>query len=195
MPTSLEPIRYDVATPFLLATPLATDEIKIFVSSGGELLSVRDRLEDLVNLASKVLALSETTLRLRVYRWEDMVARRAPEDGKTIDLFVESARKSHVTVVLLECQLKEGTRAEMEAVLAETKVQLVVLRFVPDAGCSGADSDIDEFLREHKDDLLYKVTGDKQSDTVWLILFEVIMQVLTDSLIQQAKQVYGRDRY
>ena len=59
-----------------------------------------------------------------VWRWEERASTTAPSGGNANDLFVQMARESSVTIVLLRDKLRPGTREELMAVKDDEEVEL-----------------------------------------------------------------------
>lgn len=154
-----------------------TREIRIFLSSGDDASALRDRFERVVREVDEQFSM-RSDLRFRVVRWESVPAQKAP-DGNVNALFVNMARDSHLTVVLLLDQIRPGTLEEMEAVLTESDVQLAVLWFR--AGPDEAPA-LQEFLEKHRARLLYNATGPPDSEEAWLTMVRIITSVIVDAI-------------
>jgi hypothetical protein len=166
------------------------DTYTVFVSSGDDVQELRGRIKRLTQLLSEQLHLAGSGVSLRPILWEDVVA----QTGQTRlnEVFVELARSSHLTIVLLQCEVRPGTQEELEAVLEEGDIQVAVLRFIPDGGCESVDPVI-EFLEDRKDDfVLYNSWGPAESDDGWFALARVLFSLVI-ALAPTFKGAY-RDR-
>lgn len=106
-------------------------ELTVFVSSGDDVVCLRDLVDDLVRDAiNSEFQRASIPLRLLVSRWERSAPGRAADGEKVNDRFVALARKSSVTLCLLLDRLGAGTREEIEAVLDTPDVDLAILWFV-----------------------------------------------------------------
>jgi hypothetical protein len=177
----------------MLRPPHEIEEYTVFVSSGDDLKHLRKRIKRLVESFSEQLAEGGSGVRLRAELWEDVVARRPP-DGSPNALFVEMARNSHLAVVLLECEIRTGTREEIAGVMEETNTQLVVIRFQP-RKCEPSDKELLRFLDKSKRRLLYNVVGSASGDDGWHALIRTLVRVIAPQ-VSTTKETGGyRDRY
>src|SRR5947209_903654 len=110
-----------------LRAPLNARLVTVFVSSGNSpasLRRLRDRLQGFVDhVLNPMLFETGEQLRLQVVRWEDYAAQRSAQGVSTNERFVQAARDSHLTVVLLIDDIRTGTLEELEAVLDEQDVE------------------------------------------------------------------------
>src|SRR5688500_2019453 len=82
----------------------------VFISSGDEASVMKERVKRLIEeWINKQLLHGLWQLDLPVLDWRDIAAQRAPAGGRTNDLFVEHARRSSVTIVLLFDRVPPGT--------------------------------------------------------------------------------------
>src|SRR5665213_512229 len=87
---------------------------RIFLSSGDDASTLRDRVERLVqNAINPSLLQSGANIRLEVDRWEVTAASRT-RGANTNQQFVDRAREAHVTMALLLETLGNGTREELQ---------------------------------------------------------------------------------
>lgn len=101
----------------VLPAPLQTSSYRVFLSSGDDVVPLRDRAERLSEIASEVLSRSDRSSRLEIDRWED-AAPHVVDTDKVTDEFVGRALASHMVVALLLNEIRPGTFEELEAVLA-----------------------------------------------------------------------------
>lgn len=109
--------------------PRLTDvhRFPIFVSYGDEAKDLKATLKRLVeDVVNKQLSHADWPIELPIWDWRDIASQRAPQGGKTNDLFVEKARDSSATIVVLFDRLPPGTAEELQAVMGDDKVDLKV---------------------------------------------------------------------
>lgn len=111
-----------------ISTTQPASLLLVFLSSGDDVLELRElvyrTVEDAVN---PVLRTRGIPVRLDLDGWDRTPAHRVPP-GETVNTeFVGRACASHLVLGLLHKKLGEGTREELEAVLAKEDVQLSVI--------------------------------------------------------------------
>jgi hypothetical protein len=151
-----------MTTPYIQKAPIATQTYRIFLSSGSDATALRDRVERMVDTISKQFAHERLPLRFETFRWEHFAASKASTANPN-DLFVAVARDSHLTIVLLLNEVREGTREEIEGVLDEKDAQLAVVWCKHPDGL--ADKGVQAFLESHKGDFLYQVESNDAEST------------------------------
>jgi hypothetical protein len=146
----------------------------VFLSSPDEdfLVNLRDRVDSLVGELNAVLHWQREEFRFEVVRWETIAAQRASEDP--LLLFVEEARRSHITLVLLADEMKDGTREEIEGAIAQDGVQISLIRFTDKSRQEADRDELGERIQDirQRGKLISKVAPtDLGSDEVWIELF------------------------
>src|SRR5256885_13369168 len=105
-----------------LREPLNVDQYTLFLSSSDQAATrkLRRRVKALVDdvVGPQLRRFPEAEVSLAVDMWEREAAQKAPKGGKVNDLFVELARASALTLVLILDELRPGTKEELEAALA-----------------------------------------------------------------------------
>lgn len=135
----------------------STEHFILFISSGDDALSHRDLVDDLVRDAiNSELLTAGLPIVVTVDRWERTAPGRT--EGETInDWFVRRARRSSVALCLLVDRLGQGTKEELEAVLASEGVELSVIWFVDRT--TWPDTPVGEFLKSHEQRLFIDRAG------------------------------------
>ena len=151
---------------------------QIFLSSGDDARDLRDRVDGLVYRAiNPQLRQTGVPVRFEVDRWERSAAQRTPDGETTNHQFVQRARAANLTLALLLDSLGNGTREELEAVLADQS-ELSALWFVPKE--HEPDSEVAGWLSRQIEALYYDKVGLPGDPESW----EGIMRVLVRALIQ-----------
>jgi hypothetical protein len=132
---------------------------------------------------------------LVVWDWRDMAGQRAPDGGRTNDLFVQKARESSVTIVLLCDQMPPGSEEELLAVLQENDIDLKVF-WLNAAGNENPprESEVAQFLDRHGDDFKYIELSDLESEDTWIQLTSNLAAVLLQALRGQNRPSYMETR-
>ena len=155
-------------------------EYTIFVSSGDDALSLRNRVTALIEeVFSPLLRRMGLPFRLQVERWEREPAQRAP-GGNPNAIFVEKARQSDLTLVLLRDRLGPGTREEIEGIADREDVELSILWFPSgSAEATGlpAAENAETFLRGQSE-ALYARCEDSGSESSWHIILRPILLLM-----------------
>lgn len=166
----------------VLPAPLQTSSYRVFLSSGDDVVPLRDRTERLCEIASEVLSRNDRSSRLEVDRWED-AAPHVVDTDKVNDEFVDRALASHLVVALLLHEIRPGTFEELEAVLAHGGIDVAVFRF--DTG-SPPSPELAAFLEKWKNRLIYRTTGGPESDDAWYELTRSIMDLMIRVLVVES---------
>lgn len=157
----------------------------VFVSYGNEAKALKKRVKRLVEEAmSRQLTLGIWPIDLVVWDWRDMAGERAPEDGRTNDLFVRKARESSVTMVLLCDQMPPGSEEELLEVVKDPEIDLKVIWLNADPS---VESEVAQFLGEHSDDFRYVELFELDSEDSWIALISNLVAVLL-------RAIRGRER-
>lgn len=156
-------------------------EISIFLSSGSDLIGERDHFEALVSTTNDQLSLAkwaENKFHLKVVRWEQEASRRT--HGNPNQIFCDLASEAHVTLVLLHNDLRQGTREEIEAVLGGSG-QLSILRLAPSKPRSKAAKELNDFLEEKKNDILWHESGSPGSRDASLSMYRILLRIVAEA--------------
>jgi hypothetical protein len=172
-------------------------EFVIFLSSSNELRSVRDRIEAITDRTINPLPFERSVrIRIRVDRWERSVPQRVKGE-RANEMFVAKALSSNLTIVLLQDRLGEGTREELEALLAEPvrgatpsdlpgRPDVALIRFAPTEGADDREIDeIEGFLKLNQEKVIYagpEVSGDPDSDQSWFVILKVLLGAVLTAL-------------
>ena len=159
-----------------MAQPFATYSYRVFLSSGDDAIRLRDRAESLFAIASHSLVQNDAPFRVEVDRWEHTAAQRGESDHLN-DLFVERAKRAHLTLVLLLRDIRPGTLEEVEAVLDETTDRDVAVVWFHDPGVTPT-AELDAFLAKRRDEILYAEVGPPDSEDAWYGLVRVVIRLL-----------------
>lgn len=156
--------------------PSSVFEVKIFISSSSqeEVLPLRERIKNLVAVVNQQLLNCRLTLRVITVYWEGVAAQRALT-GHPNDEFIQMAVECNHTIALLVRSLRPGTEEEILAVLNTTDVELSVMIFPPGGDMTSIDDDLNQFIVDHGDDIIYQNCGSVDSDTAWLSLTGTVL--------------------
>jgi hypothetical protein len=125
-----------------------------------------------------------------VWRWEEMASTTAPSGVRTNDLFVEKARASSVTLVLLRDKLRSGTKEELLAVKDDPEVELKVLWF-PRRRPRFTPSDVERFLfSDEAKGIYHHKLARANSEDAWQSLFANLIDVLLMALSSRGRRPY-----
>jgi hypothetical protein len=179
-----------------LPEPETVRSYNLFLSSSDEeeTRRLRDRVrrlvEDVIN--PRLSDYEQAGVRLAVQRWEQTAAQRV-ERGQVNQLFVTKARRSALTMVLLLDEIREGTREEFEAALAEPDPQVSVLVFDRPGGSDQAKLDqLAAYLRQYRDQVLYNDRcGEPDSDDAWLALVNTLLAFTFSAMQQNGLRAQG----
>lgn len=155
----------------VLPAPLATATYRVFLSSGADVASLRNRTEKLCEIASEILSRHDLSSRIEVDRWEDAPPHLVAT-GHLNDEFVRRALASQVVVALLRSEIRPGTLEELEAVLDDGQIEVAVFCF---KSSEPRSPELEEFLTKWKNRIVYKEVGPPGSADAW---FEVVRLVL-----------------
>lgn len=162
-----------------LAQPFATNSYRVFLSSGHDAVVLRDRAESLFAIATQLLVQHEAPFRIEVDRWEHTAPQRGETDHLN-DLFVERAKRAHLTLVLLLSDIRPGTLQEVEAVLNETTDRDVAVIWFHEPGVDPTP-ELEAFLAARRDEILYAEVGPPDSEDAWYGLVRVVTRLLVNA--------------
>ncbi|HYP56157.1 MAG TPA: hypothetical protein VEQ41_07650 [Solirubrobacterales bacterium] len=172
---------------------VANSRFPFFVSYGEEAKDLKVRVKGLIEHAfSPQLSDSEWESVIEVWDWRDMVSEKAPKGGKTNDLFVERARRSSATIVMLRDRMPPGTEEELLAILDEDEVHLIVIwlnrprRFQR----LRQSTEVSQFLKKHQNDFSYVELENLDSEQTWLTLTGNLVALLLRALRSQGRPPY-----
>lgn len=138
------------------------------------------------------LANSDWKAVIEVWDWRDMAAEKAPKDGKTNDLFVDKARESSATIVMLIDRMPPGTEEELLAVLDDDEVQLTVIWLNRRRRFAGLrrPSAVRQFLASYEDEFSYVEIRDLDSEDTWIKLTGNLVSLLLKALKGENRTPY-----
>jgi hypothetical protein len=163
-----------------LRAGVKTDRYTLFLSSSDEaaVRSLRDRvqtlLEDVIKPALQT-GYPEARVALDLYRWEREAAVRAHGDSVN-QKFVEEVRRSHLALVILLDELRDGTREELDAALDAGDVEVSLLAFAPSRDLEqGRREALEGELEKYGSMVLYNQLGSPRSDDAWRGLVRILV--------------------
>jgi hypothetical protein len=172
---------------------VANSSFPFFVSYGTEAKALKTRVKHLIEHSfSPQLSDSRWESVIQVWDWREMMSEKAPRGGKTNDLFVERARRSSATIVMLLDRMPPGTEEELLAVLGEDDVHLTVIwlnrrrRFAR----WRRPTEVARFLEEHEDDFSYLEIENLDSEQTWFKLTGNLVALLLRALRSQGRPPY-----
>ena len=165
---------------------------RVFFSSATECDWAREHCLRLVEVANGFLP---DRFQIKVVRWEDDPPQQV--HGESLqERYVRAALSCHAAVVLLQHELRPGTRAEVDALLElpTTSRELLTVVFEPEAGGSRS-ADVDDLLGRLRDaEVRYDPTGNQATAEAYLSLTRVTLQLM--ELTQRPAAAGGTyDRY
>lgn len=163
----------------------------VFISSADDVRAYRDRVQNLI-LKSLNTQLSFRGWREQfpVWRWEEMASTTTPPGGRVNDLFVQKARESSVTIVLLRDKLRPGTKEELLAVKDDPDVELKVLWF-PGRRLRPGHSEVAQFLFSAEAQGIYHhKLRPADGEAAWQSLFANLIDVLLLALRSGGRRPY-----
>lgn len=158
-----------------------TRTFTLFLSSGTDATPWRDRIETLLLTISKQFAHEGSRLRFEVDRWEQAAPQRAYA-GTVNDIFVDRARQSDLTLLLLLSEVRPGTREEFEAVLETNDVQLAVIWLRKDLTLDADAAKVKELLEQNRDKVYYGGAEDPESDEAWIEIVRVLSRFVASAV-------------
>lgn len=170
-----------------LPTGTPTTVFRIFLSSGDDLLELRNMVDRLVQDAiNAVLMHKNPPVRFEVDRWERTAPHRLRPGESANSEFVARAVAADLVLSLVLDELGNGTREELEAALDEDGVELSVVWC--DRRDDWPDTPVGRWLGPLKDRLFIDRAGrpDTRGPTV------AIVRLLLDAALTAIKQ--GQDQ-
>jgi hypothetical protein len=164
----------------------------VFISSADEAMTYRNRVQDLITKSlDSQLSYRGWAEHFPVWRWEEIAATTVPAGGKSNDLFVQKARESSVTIVLLRDSLRPGTREELLAVKDDPDVELKVLWFPRRFRASFGSTEVQRFLfSADAKGIYHNRLQPADSDVAWQRLFANIVDMLLLALRSSGRGPY-----
>jgi hypothetical protein len=163
----------------------------VFISSANEALPFRDRVQNLVEKSlNSQLSRNRRPEHFAVWRWEERASTTAPSGGNANDLFVQMARESSVTIVLLRDKLRPGTREELMAVKDDEEVELKVLWFPRHRPRFWPASEVEGFLTSEASNVFYNRIVHPDSELAWQALAANVIDVLLMALRSTGRRPY-----
>lgn len=179
-----------------LPEPDTVQSYNLFLSSSDEAETrrLRDRLQRLVYevINPRLSEFEQAGVRLDIQRWEQTAPQRVAEGGVN-QLFVEKARRSALTIVLLLDEIRAGTREEFEAAFGRSDSQVSVLIFDrPGGGDPAKATERDTYLTPYRDQVLYNDRcGDPDGDDAWIALVNTLLTFTFSAIQQNDERVRG----
>jgi hypothetical protein len=170
-----------------LRTPPTVDQYTLFLSSSNqaETKRLRKRVKTLIDdvISPQLRRYPEAEVAIVVDMWEREAAQKAPTGGDPNDLFVQLARESAMTLVLIVDELRDGTKEELEAALDKHGVQLAVMAFAPAKATPDVKLQaLDAYFDKIKDKVLYDRRRGADSDDAWYGLVRTLMAFAISAL-------------
>lgn len=159
--------------------------VTVFVSSGDDALANRDYIDrlvaDAVNVALQSLKLP---VRFEVDRWERTAAHRMLPGAEPNQEFVARAKAANLVVSVLIDKLGQGTREELEAVLAEDDVELSII------WCEQRDNEpntqVSRWLSRQRNEVLYDRADHPKTDGPRIALTRLFMEAMLTAVRDHA---------
>lgn len=165
--------------PPVVPAKLGVSLYSFFLSYGDEAVDLKNRVKHLIEEFNRQLGHSPWRVTVMAIDWRDLASKRAPAGGKLNDRFIDLARDSSVTIVLLADSMPPGCEEELLAVLDEAhEVDLKVFWLNP----GDESSEVGKFLIEHKDDFNYIPLPGLNSEETWDKLVTNLVAVLLEAL-------------
>ncbi len=173
--------------PYILGGP----SFPVFLSSADEAVRFRNRVQDLVvKSLNSQLSFRGWPEHFPIWRWEEMASTTVPAGGRANDLFVQKARESSVTIVLLRDNLRPGTKEELMAVKDDPAVELKLLWF-PGRRPRVRPSEVQRFLSSaDARGIYYNKLTRPDDDDAWQTLFANLIDVLLLALRSEGRRPY-----
>jgi hypothetical protein len=164
----------------------------VFISSADEAMPFRNRVQNLVEKSlNSQLSRNRWPEHFPVWRWEERSSTTVPAGGNANDLFVQMARESSVTIVLLRDKLRPGTREELMAVKDDEEVELKVLWFPRRRPRFAPASEVERFLMsEEAGNVFYNRIVRPDSELAWQVLAANVIDVLLLALRSTGRRPY-----
>jgi hypothetical protein len=169
---------------------------RLFLSSSNDppLQRLRARVKALVEEVVNPQLISEypeAGVSIALEIWERVAAQQAHGDSVN-EIFVEKARNSQLTLVLLHDQLKKGTREELDAAIA-AGVEVSLLCFEPPKSLSHRrQAQLRRDIRRYESHLFYGELGPPLSNDAWIGLTRVLL-AFTFASIRDSQLPGGRE--
>lgn len=169
------PDRIHPADQMRLSTTQPASLLRLFLSSGDDVLDLRRLVHRTVEEAiNPVLRARGIAVRLDLDGWDRTAAHRVPP-GETVNTeFVARACAAHLVLGLLHEKLGDGTREELEAVLAKEDVELSVIWCVERAG-EWPRTPAGRWLGERQEKILADRAGALDGEGPAVAIFRVLL--------------------
>ena len=159
---------------------LAMNVHPVFLSSSDEeeTRRLRSRIKGLIDdvINPQLLRYREAEVLLSLEMWERSAAQRVSADDRVNEIFVEQVRKSALTIGLLLDEVRPGTEDELVAALNDPQVQVAIHVFDRTSDPPEHPArDVDDFLEEHREQLLYDRCGSVDGDAAWFSLVRTLL--------------------
>lgn len=162
----------------------------VFVSSGDDLIAMRNKVDRLIHNSINPKLLSRG-VRFEPDLWERQPPRRLRWWETIDDEFVERACNSDLVLTLLLARLGRGTKKEILAVL-KTDVELKALWFIERD--ERPRTEVARFLRKlaDREELRYKRAGKPGSDESHEAITQVLVDAAIDAVTRQPRDLRAR---
>ena len=168
--------------------PDANFRIAVFLSSGDDASALRDRVDRIAKMMNAQLD-RRSRLHLYVRRWEDEMPHRVAPGRTLLDEFIDMARDSHLTMVLLRTEIRPGTMGEIKGVMQEPSCDLAVVCF-NEPGDASLDPALTQFLDDNQYLFQYRYVGGPNSEIAWMTLFGVLFRALAKAAFEQSEGLF-----
>jgi hypothetical protein len=169
-------------------------QFAVFVSYGDDARALKVKVKRLVEEAiNRQLSHGDWRIQLVVWDWRDIASRKAPEGGRTNDIFVEKVRASSVTIVLLFDRMPPGSEEELLAAMDEREVDLKVF-WLNRRRRWRRRSEVGRFLDRHSDRIDYLELSELDSDDTWVAITNNLVAVLLAALRGYRRRPYSETR-
>lgn len=179
-----------------LPEPDTVQSYNLFLSSSDEAATqrLRERVQRLVYevINPRLSDYEQAGVRLDVQRWEQTAPQRVAT-GQVNELFVTKARRSALTMVLLLDEIRQGTREEFEAALAEPDSQVSVLIFDRPGGSDQQKAaQLDAYLAPYRNQIFYNDRcGEPDGDDAWVALVNTLLEFTFSAMQQNDERTRG----
>jgi hypothetical protein len=177
-----------------LPTGIPTSVVLIFLSSGDDVLELRELVNRLVEESvNPVLRQNELSVRVEVDGWDRTAAHRVPSGEKTNTEFVRRACNAHLVLGILRDELGDGTREELEAALEKDDVELSVVWCVDRDG-DWPETSVGKWLGPMKERLLFDRAGDLGTVGPAIAIVRILLEAVMTAARQNQDQELLRER-
>lgn len=174
----------------------SSHEVRIFISSAGDVVRERQMLDDIINHLGRSIANQRgwsQILQLTPVRWEDIHSQKTP--GGNNSEFVRHATECQLAIVLFRDKHGSGTHEELLAVERNPHTELSVIRIAPKDPKSEDSKEIDALLASEKDKIYHKRVDDDDLAIYSALWNTVISHVLSYLAVDQTHIEENNSQY